>query len=251
MVNNMIKSDSENLTVLITGASSGIGAYLASSFTKSSMNVVINFHKRKNEADLLVKKLSINNNVISVKGDVSKFKDAKNVVNQTIKKFGRIDVLVNNAGIHIDKTVQNMTPQIWSKVMETNLNGVFNFSKLVLPYMKKQRFGRIINISSFTGFRGIAGASNYAASKAGIIGFSKSFSKEVAKYNITVNAIAPGYFDIGMFYDISSDKQKDIIKNIPATRLGEPKEIFELIQLLIKMNYLTGQVFTLDGGYSV
>ena len=247
----MLKSTSQNLTVLITGASVGLGAYLASSFSKSSMNVVINFHKGKKDADILVKKLSVNNNVISVKGDVSKFKDAKNIVNQTIKQFGRIDVLVNNAGIHLDKTVQNMNPKTWSKVLETNLNGVFNFNKAVLPQMKKQRFGRIINISSFTAFRGIVGASNYAASKAGIVGFTKSFAKEVAKNNITVNAIAPGYFDIGMFYDISLDVQKIIQKQIPAERLGQPEEISQLIRLLIEMDYLTGQIFTLDGGFSI
>jgi NAD(P)-dependent dehydrogenase (short-subunit alcohol dehydrogenase family) len=247
----MHKKTQDQKTVLITGASSGLGAYLASSFSKSSMNVVINFHKGKKNADLLAKKLSLNNNVISVKGDVSKFKDAKYVVNQTIKQFGRIDVLVNNAGIHLDNTVQNMTPKTWSKVMETNLNGVFNFNKAVLPQMKKQKFGRIINISSFTAFRGVVGASNYAASKAGIVGFTKSFAKEVAKYNVTVNAIAPGYFDIGMFYDISLEVQKIIQKQIPAERLGQPEEISQLIRLLIEMDYLTGQIFTLDGGFSI
>ncbi|MBS3168834.1 SDR family oxidoreductase [Candidatus Woesearchaeota archaeon] len=134
--------------------------------------------------------------------------------------------------------------------MQTNLYGTFYFSKAVLPTMKKQKFGRIINISSYTAFTGIAGAANYVASKAGIIGFSRSLSKEVAKHNITVNTIAPGYFDTGMFYDIPKNIRKRIVEEIPAKRLGKPEEISELIKILISADYLTGQVFTLDGGYS-
>ncbi len=247
----MNKKSQNHKTVLITGASGGLGAEIASSLIQSGMNIVINYFKRKKEAESLAKKLSKNNSVLIVKGDVSKYDDAIKVVEKTIKEYGRIDVLINNAGIHIDKTVINMTPKIWTKVLDTNLNGVFNFSKAVLPQMKKQKFGRIINISSFTAFRGVVGASNYAASKAGIAGFTKSFAKEVAKYNITVNAIAPGYFDIGMFHDISSDVQKIIQKQIPAERLGFPEEISQLIRLLIEMDYLTGQIFTLDGGFSI
>ena len=238
-------------TVLITGASGGLGAEIATYLMQSEINIVINYFKRKKEAELLAKKLSRKNPVLLLKGDVSKYDDALQVVEKTIKKFGRIDVLINNAGIHIDKTVLNMSPKIWTKVINTNLNGVFNFSKAVLPQMKKQKYGKIINISSFTSFRGVVGASNYAASKAGISGFTKSFAKEVAKYNITVNAIAPGYFDVEMFNDIPADTRKIIQTQIPAERLGQPEEISELIQILIQMNYMTGQIFTLDGGYSI
>ena len=117
--------------------------------------------------------------------------------------------------------------------------------------MIKQNYGSIINISSFTAFQGIAGASNYAASKAGVVAFTKSLAKEVSKFDITVNAIAPGYFDIGMFYDIDKKTQRKIISNIPAKRLGQPKEIFELIKIIISSRYTTGQVFTLDGGFSL
>ena len=238
-------------TVLITGASGGLGAEIATYLMKSGMNIVINYFKRKKDAESLAKKLSKNNSILIVKGDVSKYNDAIQVVEKTIKKYGRIDILINNAGVHIDKTVLNMSPTVWTKVLNTNLNGVFNFSKAVLPQMKKQKYGRIINISSFTAFRGVIGASNYAASKAGIVGFTKSFAKEVARYNITVNAIAPGYFDIGMFNDIDYNTRKIIQTQIPAGRLGQPEEISELIQLLINMNYMTGQIFTLDGGFSI
>jgi len=237
--------------VLITGASGGIGSEISAFLLQSGMNIVINYFKGKKYAESLAKKLDQKNSVLILKGDVSNYNDAKQVVKKTIKQFGRIDVLINNAGIHLDKTVLKMSPKIWTKVLNTNLNGVFNFSKAVLPQMKKQKFGRIINISSFTAFKGVIGASNYAASKAGIAGFTKSFAKEVAKYNITVNAIAPGYFDVGMFNDIPSNIQKMILTNIPAERLGQSKEISELIQLLIMTDYLTGQIFTLDGGYSI
>lgn len=247
----MQKTSQHKQTVLITGASGGLGAEIASSLIKFDLNIVINYYKRKKDAESLAKKLSKNNSVLILKGDVSKYQDAKKVVEKTIEKFGRVDILINNAGIHIDKTVLNMSPKKWEQVLDTNLNGVFNFSKAVLPQMMKQKFGRIINISSFTAFRGVVGASNYAASKAGIAGFTKSFAKEVAKYNITVNAIAPGYFDIGMFHDIPPNVQKIIQKQIPAERLGHSQEISELIKLLIKMDYLTGQIFTLDGGFSI
>jgi len=186
-----------------------------------------------------------------MKCDVTQYSDVQSVIDETINQFGRIDFLINNAGIHNDKVVSKMKHDEWNSVIGTNLNGTFNFSKAVLPIMKKQKFGRIINISSFAAFRGISGASNYVASKAGIIGFSKSLAKEVAKDNITVNVIAPGYFDIGIFYDIPEKIRKNILQNIPAKRLGNPEEISELIKILISSDYLTGQVFTLDGGFSV
>jgi len=199
----------------------------------------------------LEKKLSKITKVLLLKGDVSQFAHAKRIVDKTEKEFGGVDVLINNAGIHIDSTVNRMKLENWKKVINTNLGGTFNFCKLVLPIMQKQNYGRIINISSFTSFRGIAGASNYSASKAGIISFSNSLAKEIAKYNITVNCLAPGYFDIGMFDRLENNIKKEIVENIPAKRLGDPNEISELINLLISTNYLTGQVFVLDGGFSI
>ncbi len=242
---------SNNLTAIVTGSSKGLGNHIASSLAKAGYNIVIHYNKSKKDAENLEKKLSKITNCIIVKGDISKYNDASKIVKQSIRKFSKIDVLVNNGGIHEDSIVSKMDIETWNKVIEVNLGGVFNMSKAVLQTMQNQKFGRIINISSFTAITGIAGASNYAASKAGIIGFSKSLAKEVAHYNITINIIAPGYFDIGMFYDINPKQRELILKKIPAKRLGNPNEIAELIQIIISSKYTTGQTFVLDGGYSI
>jgi len=239
------------MTVIVSGSSRGLGAHIATFLAELGFNIVINYNKNKKDALILRKKLSKITNTVIMKGDVTKLSDVKAMVDKTVESFGRIDVLINNAGIHKDASIFKMTPKNWKEVLDTNLNGVFNFSKTVLPMMKKQKFGRIINISSFTAETGMAGSSNYSASKSGIIGFTKSIAKEVAKYNITINVIAPGYFNIGMFYDFDLKTRNKIVKQIPSKRLGNPHEISELIQILIFSSYLTGQVFTLDGGYSL
>ena len=243
-------TDLSNKTAIITGASQGLGKEISRSLAQNGFNIVINYYKSKKDAELLEKELSALTKTLVLKGDVSKFSNALDIVKKSKKEFGRIDVLINNAGIHEDNIVLKMSYKSWKKVIDTNLNGTFNFSKAVLPLMIKQKFGRIINISSITASMGTSGAANYSASKAGVIGFTKSLAKEVAKHNVTANVIAPGYFDIGMFYDIDPLLRKKIVNSIPSKRLGRSEEISELIQILISSNYLTGQVFILDGGYS-
>ena len=214
-------------------------------------NVVITYFKNKTKAEKLEKKLNNIGNVKLFKLDVSKIKNVQSVVKNTLKHFSSIDLLINNAGIHIDNNVNSMDEVTWKKVIETNLGGTFHFCKCVLPQMRKQQYGRIINISSVVGLIGSKGASNYAASKAGIIGFTKSFAKEVAPFGITVNTIIPGFFDAGMFYHFDSKTRKSILKQIPTQRLGQPHEISDLIKAIIPSSYLTGQAFVLDGGYSI
>jgi len=251
LVKEMEFLESNNMTAVITGSSKGLGRHIATALGKAGYNIIIHYNKSKKDAELLEVKLSKITNCMIVKGDISKYEDASRIIKQSVKKFGKIDVLINNGGMHKDSIVSKMNTKTWDNVIAVNLGGVFNMSKAVLKTMQNQKFGRIINISSFTAFTGIPGASNYVASKAGIIGFAKSLAKEVAQYNITVNTIAPGYFDIGMFYDLNPKQRELILKDIPAKRLGNPNEISELIQIIISSRYTTGQTFVLDGGYSI
>ena len=237
-------------TAIITGASRGLVAHIASSLGEAGMNLVLTYNKNENAARAVAQSLPKNTTVEVMQGDVAKYEDVERVVQGAVKCLGSVDVLINNAGIHIDSPVIRMSPEQWETVIDVNLKGAFNFTRAVLSYMKARRVGRIINVSSFTAFSGTPGAANYAASKAGIIGLTKSLAKEVARYGITVNSVSPGYFDAGMFYDLDEDARKQIAGKIPAGRLGRPQEMSEIISVLISCGYLTGQNFVLDGGFS-
>ena len=235
-------------TAIITGASGGLGAHMASSMD-GGFNLVLTYNKNENAAKAVAATLPEGTAAV-VQADASRYEDAERVVRDAVARFGSADVLINNAGIHMDSPIIRMSPGQWDAVIDVNLKGTFNFARAVLPGMKERGFGRIINVSSFTAFAGTPGAANYAASKAGIIGLTKSLAKEVAKYGITVNSVSPGYFDAGMFYDLDEDARKQIADRIPAGRLGRPQEISEIMSVLISCGYLTGQNFVLDGGFS-
>jgi len=241
----------KNKTAIVSGSSTGIGSHIAESLVNDGYNVVITYFKNKTKAEKLEKKLKKIGNVKLFKLDVSKFSNINSLVKNTLKHYPSIDLLINNAGIHVDKNVSSMDKISWNKVIETNLGGTFYFCKSVLPQMRKQKYGRIINIGSVVALVGSKGASNYSASKAGIIGFTKSFAKEVAPFGITVNTIMPGFFDDGMFYHLDLKTRKSILKQIPSKRLGHSHEIADLIKTIIPSSYLTGQSFVLDGGYSI
>ena len=241
----------EEKVVLVTGGSRGIGKEVAMKFAKEGYNVVTNYVSDKTDKEGLKKEFE-NNNVkaLVLKADVSKTEDVENLVKQAIDTFGKIDVLVNNAGITRDNLLMRMPEEDFDKVIETNLKGTFLVTKAVTKYMMKKRQGSIINLSSVVGVAGNAGQSNYSASKAGIIGFTKSVAKELASRNIRANAVAPGFIETDMTDVLKEDVKEHIYNQIPLKRMGNPREVANLIYFLgtEESSYITGQVINIDGG---
>ena len=235
----------------ITGGTTGIGKEIACTLAKEGFNVCIHCRKDPSEFEELKKEIEKNNvTCYFAQGDVSKFEDAEKMIKEIIEKFEKIDVLVNNAGITKDNLLMRMKKEDFEDVINVNLVGTFNITKCAVPYMMKQRQGRIINMASVVGVSGNAGQANYAASKAGMIGFTKSLAKELGSRNILVNAVAPGYIQTAMT-DVLSDKVKDGIKDqIPLGKLGETKDVANLVKFLASedSSYITGQVIHVDGG---
>lgn len=240
-----------NKVALVTGSSRGIGASCIIEFAKKGYDVVINYNKSKEEALKLqdeIKKYKVNSLVI--KCDIQSEEEIIKMVEEVINKFGQIDVLVNNAGITRDMLLIRMKEEDFDKVIEINLKGTFITTKAVVPYMMKKHNGRIINISSVVGVAGNAGQCNYSASKAGIIGFTKSVAKELASRNIRANAVAPGFIKTDMT-DVLNDEQKNQINSqIPMKRMGTPEDIANAVYFLgsEESSYITGQVLNIDGG---
>ncbi len=236
---------------LITGATRGIGKQIALTLARDGYDIALNY-RSENEELLNTKKEieSIGVHIFPVQGDVSNYDDCERFVKEIISKFGQIDVLVNNAGITNDMLLMRMKKEDFEKVIDTNLIGTFNVTKNVVNYMIKARKGRIINISSVVGLSGNAGQSNYAASKAGIIGFTKSLAKELASRNILVNAIAPGFITTDMTKVLKDEVKEQILNNIPLNRFGTPEDVANTVKFLASedSSYITGQVINVDGG---
>ena len=236
---------------LITGATRGIGKQIAITLAKQGYNIALNYRKENEELENTKKEIEeIGVQVLAVKGDVANFEDCENFVKQVIERFGQIDVLVNNAGITKDMLLMRMKKEDFEQVIDTNLVGTFNVTKNVVPYMMKARSGRIINISSVVGISGNAGQTNYSASKAGIIGFTKSLAKEIASRNIFVNAVAPGFIETNMTDVLKDDVKQEIAKNIPLKRMGTAQDVANVVKFLASddSSYITGQVINVDGG---
>lgn len=236
---------------LITGATRGIGKQIAITLAKSGYDIAINYRTENDDLTNTKEEIEKNNvKCLAVKGDVAVFEDCEKFVEEVVKEFGKIDVLVNNAGITRDTLLMRMKKEDFESVINTNLVGTFNVTKNVISHMLKARFGRIINISSVVGVSGNAGQTNYAASKAGIIGFTKSLAKEVASRNILVNAVAPGFIETGMTDVLKDEIKQDIEKNIPLKRIGTPEDVANVVKFLASedSSYITGQVLHVDGG---
>lgn len=234
---------------VITGASRGIGRAIAIACAAEGAKVALIQHKMSAEEVAREIKESGGESCIFT-AEVTNLSSIKSVVKQIIERFGPIDVWVNNAGVTSDNLLLRMKEEEWNKVLDTNLKGVFNCTKSVLRSMLRQRYGKIINISSVVGIMGNPGQANYAAAKAGIIGFSKAIAKEVASRNICVNVVAPGYIQTQMTEKLPEDVRSKILSLIPLQRLGTPEDVANIIVFLAsdKANYITGQVFIVDGG---
>lgn len=221
---------------------------------KNGYDIIINY-KTKDDTIIEVKNEIEKFNVkcMAIQGDVSDFEDAKNMVERIIEKFGKIDVLVNNAGITKDMLIMRMKKEDFEDVININLIGTFNVTKNVIPYMMKQRRGKIINLSSVVGISGNAGQTNYSASKAGIIGFTKSLAKELGSRNILVNAVAPGFIETDMTNILKDEVKEEISKNIPLKRKGTVNDVANVIKFLASddSSYITGQVINIDGGMQI
>jgi len=236
-------------TALVTGASRGIGKAIAVEFARQGADVIVNYSKDEKGALETVNEIkSLGRKGIAVKADVSDFDDVREMFEVVKKEFGAFDVLVNNAGITKDRSLKKMAQDEWLKVIETNLTGVYNVVKNALPLMRKN--SRIITLSSIVGLYGNFGQTNYAASKAGIIGFTKSLAKELGKHDITVNAIAPGFIESEMTKKTGFLKRKILTYMIPLKRAGVPEDVAYLAAFLASDNssYITGQVISVSGG---
>ena len=242
---------SERKVALITGATRGIGKEIALELAKNGFDIAVNYRSMQDDMEDLKKEIEENNVRCEFVGaDVANFEQCENMVKETIEKYGKIDVLVNNAGITKDGLIMRMKKEDFEAVIDINLVGTFNVTRNVIPYMIKQKSGRIINVSSVVGVAGNAGQTNYSASKAGVIGFTKSLAKEVASRNILVNAIAPGFIDTDMTKVLSDNVKEGINAQIPLKRMGTPNEVAKVVKFLASedSSYITGQVINIDGG---
>lgn len=242
----------DKMTAIITGSGRGIGAECALAFANEGYNVVVNYTSRE-PLELIEKLSSMGASFIAVKGDVSVEEDAKAIVKKTLEAFGTVSVLVNNAGIAKDGLLLRMKTEDFRKVLDVNLTGTFNMIREVSGTMVKKRYGRIINISSVVGIMGNAGQANYASSKAGVIGLTKSVARELARRGITCNAVAPGYVATDMTGVLTDDQKAAISETIPLKELGKTEDIANAVLFLAKKesSYITGQVLAVDGGMSM
>lgn len=241
-------------TAIVTGAARGIGRCISLELGRRGCNIAFCYQKSKIQANQLASELSsMGRGVFAHQASVEDFNSACEMVQEVKRKFGSVDYLINNAGIVRDKLIMRMTESEWDEVIDINLKGAFNFSKAVSSIMVKARFGSILNITSVSGLIGVPGQANYSASKAGMIGLTKSLAKELAGRNITVNALALGLVDTEMTQSLAEDYRSAALKRIPLGRFGTPEEVARVAAFLVSEDarYITGQVIQCDGGFAI
>jgi len=241
----------EGKSAIVTGGSIGIGSAIAMKLAECGANVAINYRNHKEEADEVIKKITaLNQKGIVIKADISVFADAGKMVDSVLKEFGKLDILVNNAGINKDSVIWKMTEEQWDDVIDINLKGYFNYIRAVSPLFREQQSGKIVNVTSINGLRGKFGQANYSASKAGIIGLTKTVAKELGKYNVNVNAVAPGLIETDMMKKASEEVRKIAIEEIVLKRIGQPEDVANIVAFLCSESarHITGEIIKVDGG---
>ncbi|HEX4997020.1 MAG TPA: 3-oxoacyl-[acyl-carrier-protein] reductase [Terriglobia bacterium] len=239
----------ENKVAIVTGGSRGIGRAIVQALGQAGAKVAFTYVQNKAQAD----EVANGDNIIGFQADVVDFERAKALVKEVKERFGRIDFLVNNAGVTRDKLLMMMSEKDWDDVININLKGVFNLSKHVAGVMLRQRSGSILNVTSISGIVGMPGQANYSSSKAGMIGFTKALAKELAKINVTVNALALGFVETDMTAVLNAEYRARIVAEIPLGRVGKPEEIADAALFLLsdKARYITGHVLQVDGGLAI
>ena len=244
----------EGKVALVTGAGRGIGREIALTLAEYGADVIVNYHGSREKAQEVVKQIEqLGRKAAAIQCSVADYEACGQMITDMLAAFGHIDILVNNAGITKDNLVIKMSEEDFDAVMDTNLKGTFNTIKHMYRPFLKQKAGRIINLSSVSGVLGNAGQANYAASKAGVIGLTKSVARELAARNITVNAVAPGYIDTDMTQAMTETAREATLAQIPLKRVGTPRDIAEMVAFLAsdRASYITGQVISVDGGMAI
>ena len=242
----------EGAVVVITGAGRGIGRAIALELGQGGAQIVVNYAHSKEPAEELVQWLREHGSqqAMAIQADVSDATQAASLINEAVQRLGRIDVLVNNAGINIDRSLKNLSVEDWNTVLQMDLHSYFYTVKAAVPYFTKQESGKIINISSVVGQAGNIGQANYSAAKAGIIGFTKTAALELARSSVTVNAICPGFIETEMYSNIPDKVKEAILQRIPLKRVGTPQEVARAVRyLIVDGDYITGQTLNINGGF--
>lgn len=243
--------DLSGKVALITGGSRGIGRAIALALAEGGADILLNYSRSDKQADEVKREIEkLGRKCVTVRADVSKFEQAQNLGKAVTNHFGKLDILINNAGVNRDRTLRRMTPEQWNEVIQTNLSSMFNCTKAVIETMIAQDGGVIVSVSSVIGEMGNIGQANYAATKAGIIGFTKTMAKELAANNIRVNAIAPGFIETDMLGTVPQDIRKQILTQIPLGRFGTPEEIALAVLYLCSpaASWITGITLRINGG---